>query len=146
MEKIVEEIQEKRPDSIIVINSLLPRAEMSTTGRLSLKPLYKAEVKNVWDGIQMVNEELKSYVEGKDNVHFVDSTSLFVAELEEGETLYEKEDKNKHDDDEEEEYDEGDKKYIPKDLMFDYFHPTVKGYQLWGDSIVEKLGELVPKD
>jgi len=119
--RVVEEIREMRPDSKIVINGLLPRADRTESGKLELQhSRTDKDLKNIWNGIELVNKELSYYAEEHDEVYYVDSKSIFLRDSEEGE--------------------------IDKELMFDFLHPTMEGYQLWGDSIIEKLQEIIPKD
>ena len=125
--RIVEELQSKRPESKIVLNSILPTSEQISEGRLFLKPQVNKGVKSKYDGIQLVNKALKEYSEKYENIYFVDSTHLFIDENTAfGEGIY--------------------SQFIPKEMMYDWRHPTLYGYEVWGDSIVEKLREIIPKD
>lgn len=125
--KVVEELQSKRPESKIVINAILPTSEQISEGRLFLKAQVKQGLKTKYDGILMVNKALKKYSEKHENVYFVDFTSYFV---DEDSAL-------------------GDNKYsgfIPKEVMYDWRHLTLYGYQVWGDAITETLIEILHKD
>jgi hypothetical protein len=33
--------------------------------------------------------------------------------------------------------------YIPKDLMYDFLHPTADGYEKWGNAIISKVHEII---
>lgn len=124
--RIVEEIRELRPESKIVINGLFPRADKSISGRLYWKPRKSSEdYSNIWEGIELVNSDLKKYCEENVNLFYVDSSKIFIKENPE--------------------FGDGqDAKYIPNDLMEDHFHPTPTGYRYWAESVNETLHELIP--
>lgn len=128
IERIVEELIEKRPESQIVINGILPRTDRAgTSGRLHYKAQHKKHLLNVWNGIELVNDRLRTYAENYDNVHYVDSSDLFIEENTE--------------------FGEGDDaKYIPDILMANHVDLSKEGYRKWGASIVDKLNELIPLD
>lgn len=121
IKRVVEELRRLRPGSKIVVNSVLPRSEDDLNGRLldSKNPNRKT----VWQGIMEVNRGLRDYCSKIGNVSYFDATSIFVRQ------------------------DEGTKgvdgMYIPKDLMYDFLHPTAEGYEKWGDAIISKVHEVI---
>ena len=120
IKRVVEELRQLRPGSRIVVNSVLPRSEDDLNGRL-------LDNKNpnritVWQGIMEVNRGLRDYCSKIENVVYFDATNMFIRQ------------------------DEGmkgvDGMYIPKDLMYDFLHPTAEGYKKWGEAIISKVHEI----
>jgi lysophospholipase L1-like esterase len=118
--RVVKEMQKLRPGSTIVVNSVLPRSE-DINGRLvdSKHPDHLT----VWQGILEVNRGLRIYCSKLRNVVYYDATSIFVRQ------------------------DEGikgvDGMFIPKELMYDFLHPTAEGYKKWGDEIISSIHDLI---
>jgi lysophospholipase L1-like esterase len=67
--RIVQELQKKRPDATIVLNSILPRGDPQTLDLMD-SPM--------WQNVQRVNQWLKCYADSNDKVEFFNATSLFV--------------------------------------------------------------------
>jgi len=125
---VVEYLQSQRPDSVIVVNSLLPRRD----------EIYVQEVKfyddtkvgdgrqqfRMWKSIQNVNKKLRQYCEqkkGSKKIIFFDATDIFLQKDENGVA------------------------YIPQNMMLNFFHPSVAGYRAWAEKITEVLDEIVEK-
>lgn len=124
--RVVEEIKSKKPGSILVINSLLPRSFDKKKGYLMRKetPGIKHTGKNpppLWKDIQSINDQLEAYSRNHDNVEYFDASDIFIVD-----ELVEERDLR-----------------IDGNLMYDFLHPSNIGYKLWGDRIVEKLEELI---
>lgn len=68
--RVVQEIQEHKPDATIILNSLLPRGLGSH--------LY------AWEDFSLVNRELECYARGHKRVGFFNATNLFVHPLRTG--------------------------------------------------------------
>jgi lysophospholipase L1-like esterase len=66
--KVVERLRQARPESRVVLNSLLPR------GR---EPLFRSRV---WTALTAVNHRLECYASQHDGVSFFNATDLFVTE------------------------------------------------------------------
>ena len=117
--RVVEEIRRRRPGTMIVINSIMPRSwnkkGFVSKGRRTGKGTVLPEL---WSSIQNINAHLEEYSRTHENVEYFDANNVFL----QGE----------------------DKKVkIDKELMNDYLHPSHVGYKLWGDLIVKKLGRLI---
>ena len=131
--RVIEEIRLKKPGSILVVNSLLPRTFDKKNGYLVppkqrfFVPTNKRRRPSLWLDIQVVNQQLEQYCNNHqdDKVLFFNATELFL--------LPEDDNKQK----------KGRSRQIDKNLMGDYLHPSALGYKLWGDQIVKKLDELI---
>jgi lysophospholipase L1-like esterase len=117
--RVVEEILSRMPASQVVVNALLPRS-FHKEGIVSKGGKFKP---SIWEDIKAINEELKVYARYRDRVEFFETKVFFkdpkasTAELQ-----------------------------LDVELMPDFLHPSAKGYQLWGDEIVEKLQSIIPGD
>lgn len=124
IKRVVGELLKQRPGSTIVVNSLLPRSHEYMKGRLV--DIEDTDRVTIWQGIMEVNRQLRDYCAKLRNVVYYDATSVFV------------------------ERDEGSKgvdgMYIPKELMYDYLHPTAEGYEKWGKEIIAKVHEVLEAD
>jgi lysophospholipase L1-like esterase len=114
--RVVEEIRQQRPGTLVVVNGLLPRSLDRKNGFL-----YHSSNIPMWNAIREVNAQLKAYCDHKKGVVYVDSTDLFLVDP----TVPEK------------------RLQIDRNLMNDFLHPSYIGYKIWGDSIIEKLNELI---
>jgi lysophospholipase L1-like esterase len=119
--RVVEEMRRLRPGSTIVVNALLPRSEDDLDGRL-VDSKHGNRV-TVWQGIMEVNRGLREYCASIRNVVFFDATSIFVKQDNGTKGL--------------------DGMYIPKELMYDYLHPTAEGYKKWGDEIIATVHDVI---
>jgi len=121
--RVIEELRMLRPNSILVVNGLLPRSGQYETGRLYSPSERMAGQQNVWEAVKIVNSKLREYCElrqsQKFNIVYFDASDVFVRKDNEG------------------------NEYIPKNLMDDFLHPTAEGYQAWGERIADKLRELI---
>ncbi len=132
--RVVEEIRKNKTGSIIVLNSILPRAWNKdgdvSKGKVMKKGKYLPEL---WTAIQDVNHHLKEYSDQHDNVVYFDANDIFLKSEESkdsngsGGTRSAK------------------SLRIDRNLMPDFLHPSAVGYKLWGDRIVAKLDELIKK-
>jgi len=120
--RVLEELRHRKPDAMIVVNGLLPRAfhpeghvaaKKSTTTATDFPPLYT-------DQMITVNKELSRYANAHDKVHYFESEVFWV-------------DKNVPTDD----------LKINLKLMPDMFHPSADGYDAWGAEILQELENLI---
>jgi lysophospholipase L1-like esterase len=125
---VVEYIQQQRPGSIIVVNSLLPRRDATLVDEVKFydtnKIPYVTEVPQfkIWKSIKNVNQKLRQYCEqNKRNkkILFFDATDIFLKK------------------------DDSGVEYIPRNLMWDFLHPSVAGYRAWAEKITDVLSELL---
>lgn len=114
--RVVEEIRQQRPGTLVVVNGLLPRSFDMENGFL-----YHSSNILMWNAIREVNAKLKAYCDHKKGVVYVDSTDLFLVDPTVPEKMLQ----------------------IDRNLMNDFLHPSYIGYKIWGDSIIEKLNELI---
>jgi len=124
--KCVEELLTRKPNSIIVLNSILPRTR-DKNGLLIMYPHeghsngYNSVKKNkfdFWPMIETLNKRLKEFAALHDNIKFYNATDFFL--------------ERKHE-----------SIFIDTQLMRDRLHPTASGYKLWGDGIVNYLVEEI---
>jgi lysophospholipase L1-like esterase len=73
--RIVEEIQNRRPNAIIVLNSILPRG-------IGGEDILSSNKNSVWPRIQRINEWMKCYADSTDGVDFFNATSFFLKDNE----------------------------------------------------------------
>lgn len=114
----VEEILSQKPDSLVVLNALLPRS-FNKDGYVAKSGPIKP---SVWEDIKAINSELKMYATYRERVSFFD-TKIFYK------------DPKAH----------SSKLQIDKELMPDLLHPSPAGYKLFGEEIVKKLDSLIPE-
>ena len=123
--RVIEEIRLKKPGSILVVNSLLPRSYDKKNGYLvpPKKGFWNKKRSqgrpSLWLDIQAVNHQLEQYCNNHEKILFFNATDIFLLP------------------------EENEKRKIDKNLMGDYLHPSALGYKLWGDQIVKKLDELI---
>jgi lysophospholipase L1-like esterase len=116
--RVVEEIMIRKPDSMIVVNGLLPRSDIG--GRL-----YKEGDKTIMDAIDIVNHHLKEYCKQNNNLDYFEASNVFIHR---NTSLGQ-----------EEKYGQ----YIPVTLMEDSLHPTPLGYKMWAEKIREKIKTFI---
>jgi len=125
---VVEYIQQQRPGSIIVVNSLLPRRDATLVDEVKFYDTHKISNVNevpqfkIWKSVKNVNQKLRQYCEqNKRNkkVVFFDATDIFLKK------------------------DDSGVEYIPRNLMWDFLHPSVAGYRAWAEKITDVLSELL---
>lgn len=111
--RIIEELQRLRPDSVLVVNSLLPRSDVMNVGDGTIS--NHGSVSKIWEGIQIVNSKLRDYCNTQ-NIHqklfYFDATDIFL-----------RVDRSNN-------YEQ-----IPKEYMNDFLHPSAAGYQVWAERI-----------
>jgi beta-glucosidase len=117
--RVVEEILSRKIASQVVINGLLPRS-FNKEGYVARGGQFKP---SIWQDIKAINDELKLYATYRDRVVFFETNVFFkdpkatTLELQ-----------------------------IDEKLMPDFLNPSAKGYRLWGEGIVEKLREIIPRN
>lgn len=129
--RIVEEILRRKPDSTVVINGILPRTDrhdgylVSPSGAdySSNSSSSNGSQFDYWPYILTINDELQEYSETHDNVIYVDSSDLFLVQLQNN--MFVREDKQ-----------------LVKELMGDFLHPTTLGTKIWVKSIVDRTLSL----
>ena len=114
--RLAEEIHNVNPDSVIVINSILPRAPGST------KP-------DVYGPIKEVNQQLESFCVRHEHIVYFDATPLFVNSI-----LNTKKNKS------------GSNTLRAGMFQADGFHLTLQGYKMWGDAILERVKLIIYDD
>jgi lysophospholipase L1-like esterase len=67
--RVVQELQKKRPDAIIVLNSILPRGAPRGLDMID---------SSMWQNVQRVNQWLQCYADSNVRVEFFNATNLFV--------------------------------------------------------------------
>jgi len=123
--RVVEELRAKKPGSTIVINGLLPRSFDRKHGFVARKRTRVIDSKPnppaLWHDILVINGQLREFSMQHEGVEYFDASNIFLID----ETL------------------PVNKLQIDVNLMGDYLHPTAKGYQVWGEKIVDKLDQLI---
>jgi lysophospholipase L1-like esterase len=132
---VVEYVQKQRPDSVIVVNSLLPRRDAKVVDEVKFYDTIKNSNINedqqqqqqftIWKSIKNVNKKLRQYCEQNKkskNIIYFDATDIFLQK------------------------DENGIEYIPRNLMWDFLHPSVAGYRAWAEKITEILNEILNKN
>ena len=123
--RVVEELRAKKPGSTIVINGLLPRSFDRKHGFVARKRTRGIDSKPnppaLWHDILVINGQLREFSMQHEGVEYFDASNIFLID----ETL------------------PVNKLQIDVNLMGDYLHPTAKGYQVWGEKIVDKLDQLI---
>jgi lysophospholipase L1-like esterase len=110
---IVEELRQKKPNSYVVINSLLP----VKTGKDLLERDGKAY--GAWRSLSNINEVLHKFAKHTKKVKFFDATKVFTEKKDDGNL------------------------YVKSDLFSDLVHPNKKGQKLWIDAQYEFLKKLI---
>jgi lysophospholipase L1-like esterase len=121
--RVVEELRLRKPEAIIVVNGLLPRSYHRKgyvmRGRTSLFG-RKPKLPSLWRDIVAVNDEIRQYSVLRDKVEYFETDLFFVNKDVPREELR-----------------------INSQLMPDRLHPSVEGYDLWGEQIVAALDKLI---
>jgi len=135
--RVVEEITNRHPDDIVVINSILPvqrneegllehlgkhhedialkrKENNMANGEMSDKRLHI----DLWPSIVSINHQLSRFASNHPGVKFFNADSIFVEE-------------------------KGDGKYLKTDLMMDPVHPNLAGHKKWNSAIKKKLTQLL---
>jgi lysophospholipase L1-like esterase len=114
--RLAEEIHETSPGSVIVINSILPRAPGST------QPDF-------YGPIQEVNQQLEAFCVNHEHLVYFDATPLFV-----NNPVLKKKNKS------------GDNTLRAGMFQADGFHLTLQGYKTWGNAILDRLKLIIYED
>ncbi|EJK47041.1 hypothetical protein THAOC_34265 [Thalassiosira oceanica] len=140
--RVVEEIQNRHPDDVVVINSILPiqRNEeglLEHVGKhhedIALKKKEKDMADNemsskrlhidLWPSIVAINEELSKFASKHHGVKFFDADSVFIEERTDEKGVM--------------------GKYLKMDLMRDPVHPNLQGHKRWNNAIKKKLASIL---
>jgi len=135
--RVVEEITNRHPDDIVVINSILPvqrneegllehlgkhhedialkkKENNLANGDMSDKRLHI----DLWPSIVSINKQLSRFASMHPSVKFFDADSIFVEERDDG-------------------------KYLKMDLMLDPVHPNLAGHKKWNSEIKKRLTKIL---
>jgi lysophospholipase L1-like esterase len=118
---VVQKLHTKRPKTPIIIHGLLPRSDV-----FRAKPVTDFALGRRWDQILWINRELKRFCTLHDEWYFMEASKLFLRKAQSGG-----------------EDTEGALEIIPEN-MDDALHPSVEGYRLWGELVVQNLQKLLP--
>lgn len=114
--RVVEELQNMRPEAKIVINSILPYS-VDPTGYLEGWRQQKSDRIDYWKAIKSVNSQLETFALKHKNVEFFDATPMFSQWS--GKTL------------------------ILKGNVITRRGPQQDGYKMWIDAQLEKIRSLI---
>jgi lysophospholipase L1-like esterase len=122
--KVATYLQERRPNTPIILHGILPRGHRKQN--YSLHSQYT-------DQIDWINQELQRYCEDSqqdddDNFYYLDASDIFLKKVTSTTTTTETE------------------FIINSKLMKDALHPTTKGYQKWAPRIVNQVQRLIVAD
>lgn len=124
--KCVEMLISKKPDSIIVLNSILPRTHRgdflllspsntkTNTNNNDQKNRPGDEPFDLWPVINTINQELESFAAKHDYTKFFNATDVFL-KTSDGVI------------------------YVDKELMPDRLHPSSAGHDVWGNKMINFL-------
>ena len=140
--RVVEEIQNRHPDDVVVINSILPiqrneagllehvgkhhedialkkKEKDMADGEMNSKRLHI----DLWPSIVAINEELSKFASKHHGVKFFDADSVFIEERADERGVM--------------------GKYLNMDLMHDPVHPNLVGHKRWNNAIKKKLAAVL---
>jgi len=143
---LVEEVWKQKPDSMIVLNGILPRTSdgqgrlgtitgMGTNGKElrntikttttitlngSSTTTNKEQRISLYQSIQSINKSLAKFAEQHDRIEYFDASDIFVARM--GTKVYQR-----------------DELFLLMELQNDFLHPTTLGHKLWGEAIVDYI-------
>jgi len=123
--RVVYEIQARKPNSILVVNSILPQT-FHRQGYLYRSQLFATRKRptgpTLWPAIDSVNQQLSLYCQKHrhQNLRFFDATPIFL----QNSTAPHRESK------------------INRTLMEDFLLPSELGYRVWGQEIVKFIQSL----
>jgi len=118
--RVVDELRTRRPDSVVVINSLLPRRDRQAVTEVIFDG-NNSNIFSIWNSIKIVNEKLRNYCEEEqkknlgNKVMYFDATDIFLSTNKDG------------------------MDYIVAELMPDFLHPNGNGYYAWAKRITATL-------
>lgn len=135
--RLADEIAVNHPGSIVVIQGLLPRTSMpdghvhrlpgnstSLRDRHKAKEFYKTKQYPLWPSIRLINDELERFCAKHEHMVYFDTSSLFFATL--SNSKY-----------------KSDEKILVQELMPDFAHPSVKGYELLATSMAREIERII---
>jgi Lysophospholipase L1 and related esterases len=147
---VVEEIRKQKPDSIIVLNGILPRTNdkegrlvtrngnvvdhhdgddededvhtQTMTKGMSLNTSSSTNQRRIsqWQSIQSINKSLAKFAQQHDRIEYFDASDIFIARM--GTKVYQR-----------------DELFLMKELQGDFLHPTALGHKFWGEAIVDYI-------
>lgn len=122
--RMAEWIHDEFPDSVIVINSILPRHD-TFMPKLKKRNSIIPSPDVVWSAIQEVNAQLQSFCVHHEHLVYFDSTPILAnwnGGKKHGNTL--------------------------RNPMYesDQFHLSLQGHKAWGDAILERLKLIIYDD
>jgi lysophospholipase L1-like esterase len=135
--RVVEEIQNKHPEGVVVINSILPvqrnqdgllehlgkhnkdvALSMKEQDMLAAQMDKKRDRYDFWPSIVSINKELAKFASKHKMIHFFNADKIFVDEREDG-------------------------KYMRLDLFIDPVHPNLAGHKKLNTEIKAMLYEII---
>ena len=124
--RVVEEILNRKPNSQIVINSILPMSKeksgiLEITGRKGRGRKKKDSATVFWPSVKAVNKQLQKFADKHKSVKFFDATDIFTEQV-------------------------GNRLVINHKLMEDGVHPTAAGYKAWDKEIIKRIDTIEAKD
>lgn len=143
--RLAEEIAAKRPGEVVVIQGLLPRTPhadgsltssssliqtkkiMHATSRHSSRHYFKPDDYPLWPSIQLINSELENFCAKHEHMIYFDAASLFLGSM-----------GNEHF--------QSSQKVILKELMPDYAHLSLKGYEIMAKVVSKELNRIIYED
>jgi len=116
--RVVEELFSTRPDSKIVINSILPKAT-TRNGKI----LRGKFIRNKYfDSIEQVNNRLRRFANKHgDRVHFFDADAIFVRKAR-GSV------------------------FMKRELFTDKYHPNAEGHKIWGQAQIQMMSKILDEE
>jgi len=136
--RIVQELLDRKSDSLIVINGILPRT-IGNDGLLHHRHRYSSPLSSphneakgqakedkrkakldYWPSIQGINRELKNFSLKHDRVEFFDASNIFLGSV--SNTYFKRSEK-----------------ILIQELMEDFLHPSKLGHSIWADAIEDYI-------
>eukprot|EP00538_Stauroneis_constricta_P004633 CAMPEP_0119557706 /NCGR_PEP_ID=MMETSP1352-20130426/9283_1 /TAXON_ID=265584 /ORGANISM="Stauroneis constricta, Strain CCMP1120" /LENGTH=453 /DNA_ID=CAMNT_0007604847 /DNA_START=45 /DNA_END=1406 /DNA_ORIENTATION=+ len=135
--KIADKINSMRPDSVIVIQSLLPRSSFPT-GKIydpnstmsthqtmfHQRQYYRRDRYPLWPSIKAINTELEAFCSNQPHLVYYDADQLFMGSMGNG-------------------YYQSNEKQILKELMPDFAHLSNEGYRIMTEAIAGEVENII---
>ena len=109
---VVKEINERRPEALFVIHGIMPRLDEPTKS----KSMFLGKT---WKRAQDVNHKLKKFCNKYANMHYIQGGELMLVDSK-----------------------VRGRAKIDSKMVEDGVHPTIQGYEKWGDYLQVKLDEV----
>lgn len=117
--RLAELLHQEQPDSVIVLNSILPRQD-------SMHGKKKVSGNILWSAIQEVNHQLEQFCVNHEHLVYFDASPLLV-----NSNLGKKQNAN----------------YLRNPMYLDdKFHLSLQGHKTWGNAILERLKLILYDD